>query len=424
MRVTHIIASYQEGLGYEENHLGHFQTLAEAEVSLITSVLPSGMWQQTSDTALSDVGDTAVPYEDRGVHIHRLPAGFRARANSQVLLRGLRLTLRQIHPDILHIHGSVGLLCIQSLLIAHSLGIPTVVDNHLCYFNLRPYDLKKRIYYRSLFRRTILPLLGSMVGRYIPLMPDSEAVLHNELGIPYDRMTHSTLGADTQTFRYSNEMRKRIRQELGIPSEAPMIAFLGRIGTEKQVDVLVSAWSNLADKHNAHLLLIGPATRAMEQHLLALVDNRHRVRLAITGHIPNADLPAYLSAADIGVWPGDPGIAMIEAMSCSLAIVHTNPYYIARMSEYENAELFPRGDPVALAQTLNSILEDPDKLARMRHQSRRLAEDIFDWRTVAARTNAIYEEVIAGQTPAVPTIWESGGTDGRTLESTRKASGS
>ena len=416
MRVAHIIASYREGLGYEENHLGHFQTLAGAEVSLITSVLPSGMWQQTSDQELPAFTGQTEPYKDRGVRIHRRPAGFRARANSQVLLRGLREILRQIPPDILHIHGPVGLLCIQSLLNARSLNIPAVVDNHLCYFNLRPYHLKKRIYYRSLFRRGILPLLDSVVGRYIPLMPDSEAVLHNELGIAYDRMTHSTLGADTHTFKYDTEEKERIRQELGIPSDAPVIAFLGRIGPEKEIDVLVSAWSGLADKHNAHLLLIGPSTRAMERSLLGLVEDRHREMLTITGHIENSELPAYLSATDIGVWPGDPGIAMIEAMSCSLAIVHTNPYYIARMSEYGNAELFPRGNSDALARILDSILETPNKLTQMRSQSRRLAEDIFDWRIVAARTNAIYEEVITGKTSALPTIWEPGGTDGRILE--------
>ena len=415
MRVTHIIVSYREGLGYEENHLGHFQTLKGADVSLITSALPSGMWQQTSDQTLSDSTHRSEPYEDRGVRIHRLDVSFRARANSQVLLRDLRSTLRHIRPDILHIHGPVGLLFIQALLAARSLDIPTVVDNHLCYFNLRPYDLKKRIYYRSLFRRLIRPLLDSAVGRYIPLMPDSEAVLHNELGIAYDRMTHSTLGADTHTFKYDTEEKERIRQGLGIPPDAPVIAFLGRIGPEKEVDVLVSAWNHLADKYGAHLMLIGPATNTMKQSLLALVEDRHRDRLTITGHISNSELPAYLSAADIGVWPGDPGIAMIEAMSCSLAIVHTNPYYIARMSEYENSALFPRGDSAALTRVLDPILEDPDKLARMRRQSRRLTEDIFDWRTVAARTNSIYEEVITGKTPAMPAIWESGGADGRAL---------
>ena len=138
--------------------------------------------------------------------------------------------------------------------------------------------------------------------------------------------------------------------------------------------------------------------------------------VTVTGHVPNADLPGYLSAVDIGVWPGDPGIATIEAMSSGLAIVHTNPYYVARMSEYENGELFSRGDSADLARTLDSILRDRDKLDRMRSQSRRLAEDVFDWRVVAARTNAIYNEVIDGTPPAMPDIWQRGGMDGRALE--------
>ena len=415
MRVTHIIKSYREGLGYEENHLGHFQTLAGAEVSIVTSVLPSGTWQQTSDRVLLHVSDNFVPYEDKGVRIHRLKAGFHARNYSQVALRGLKNALSETGPDIVHIHGPVGALCVQALFAARSLDIPTVVDNHLCYFNLRPYGLRKRIYYRSIFRRGILPHFDSAIGRYIPLMPDSEAVLHNELGIAYDRMTHSTLGADTHTFRYRASAREQTRDRLRIPDDAPVIAFLGRIGPEKQVDVLVAAWAPLADKHGARLLLIGPATRAMEQGLLSQVETRHRGMLTITGQVPNADLPAYLSAADIGVWPSAPSIAMMEAMSCSLAIVHSNPYYVARMAEYANGELFSSGDRAALTRTLDSILGDRGKLERMRRQSRRLAEDVFDWRVVAARTNAIYDEVIAGRSAALPSIWKSGGLDGRAL---------
>ena len=79
---------------------------------------------------------------------------------------------------------------------------------------------------------------------------------------------------------------------------------------------------------------------------------------------------------------------------------------------------------MALVRTLDSILEDTNKLARMRRQSRRLAEDIFDWRIVAARTNAIYEEVISGKTPTISAIWETGSADGRCLESHIRARGS
>ena len=413
MRVAHVIGAYREGFGYEENHLPHFQTLAGAEVSLVTSVLPPGESTLPAATGVSNAGEGSGSYEYRGVAVHRLETGFRARKGSQVVLRGLKDTLSGIRPDIVHVHGPIGALFTQAVLTTRALALPAVVDNHLCYFNLRPYHLAKRTYYRWLFRRVMRPLLASAIGRYIPLMPDSEAVLHNELGVPHDRISHSTLGADTQTFRYDPDARAETRERLGIPLDSPVIAFCGRIRPGKDIEVLVSAWGRIADSHGARLLVIGPVTDGLEGSPLSGVEDRHRDMVTVTGHVPNAELPTYLSAVDVGVWPGDPGIATIEAMACGLAIVHTNPWYVAGMSEHGNGAAFTRGDDASLADTLESILGDHDRLERMRAQSRRLAEDVFDWHVVAARTNAIYDEVIGGRPSAMPDLWERGGPNGR-----------
>ncbi len=413
MRVAHVIGAFRDGYGYEENHLPHFQVLEGADVSLVTSVLPPGESALTAAAGAYNGSGSPGSYDYRGVAIHRLEAGFRARKGSQVVLRGLKDTLREIRPDIVHVHGPIGALFVQAMITARALDLPAVVDNHLCYFNLRPYHLAKRTYYRSLFRRVVGPLFASAIGRYIPLMPDSEAVLHNELGVPYDRISHSTLGADTRTFRYDADVRAETRERLGIPEDAPVVAFCGRIRPGKDIEVLAAAWGRIADKHGARLLVIGPVTDGLEGNPLSGVEDRRRGMVTVTGHVPNEDLPAYLSAVDVGVWPGDPGIATIEAMACGLAIVHTNPWYVAGMSEYGNGEAFTRGDVDSLAQTLDSILRDRDRLERMRSQSRRLAEDVFDWRVVAARTNAIYAEVIDGGPSAMPDLWERGGPDGR-----------
>ena len=413
MRVAHVIGAFRDGYGYEENHLPHFQTLGGAQVSLVTSVLAPGERVPTGGASRSGLGESPGSYEYRGVAIHRLEAGFRARKGSQVVLRGLKDTLRGIRPDILHVHGPIGALFFQAMATARGLDVPAVVDNHLCYFNLRPYHLAKRTYYRSLFRRVVRPMFASAIGRYVPLMPDSEAVLHNELGVPYDRISHSTLGADAQTFRYDADARQETRERLGIPEDAPVVAFCGRIRPGKDIDVLVSAWGRIADSHGARLLVIGPVADGLEGNPLDGVEDRHREMVTVTGHVPNAELPGFLSAVDIGVWPGDPGIATIEAMACGLAIVHTNPWYVAGMSQYGNGAAFTRGDSGSLAGTLDSILQDRDRLERMRSQSRRLAEDVFDWRVVAARTNAIYDEVVNGRPSAMPDLWERGGPDGR-----------
>ena len=336
------------------------------------------------------------------------------RGRRQLVLRGLGDALSRAAPDVLHVHSATGLLTLQALSWARRRRVPVVIDSHLCYFNILPRGLAKT----ALLPRPIPPpaapaLPQDVIARYVPLMPDAESVLRNELGVPYDRMTHSTLGVDTQAFRCRAEDRARVRERLGIPLDAPVVAFVGRIGFDKRVDTLVAAWSAVARKHGARLLLAGPAPPAVEQAMLAGLDPALRGMVSVTGRVANADLPAHLSAADIAVWPGTPGIAMLEAMACGAAIVHTNPYYAAGMEGPPNAEVFPPGDAPALANRLDALLSDADNLAEMRAQSRRLAEQVYDWRVVAARANALYAEVVSGAPSALPPLWERPTGDGR-----------
>ena len=406
MRVTHVTGFYQEGLGYEENYLGFFQVSSGADVSIITSTLPLATWQGRDQFQTEKKNGINKDFD---VSIYRLEAIFQARNGTQVFFRNMRNTIKEIDPHIMHIHGPVGMLTFQALMAARGLDIPVVIDNHLCYFNLRPYTFLKQFYYHQ-FGRIILRSYDSLVGRYLPLTADCEKVLHDELGIPYERMTHTTLGADTQVFKYQPAARKRLREQFGIPMDAPVITFVGRIGPEKKIDVLITAWNRLALRHGAYLVLIGPLTKQVEVSLLALVDPKLKNMLKITGHVQLLELPGYISLCDIGVWPARPGISVIQAMSCQLAIVSAEPEAIGHLMAYGNGEFFPHGDENALVETLDSILGDRDRLKLMRQQSRRLAEDIFDWRVVASRTNKIYAEVLTGKDMSIPPIWGKGGS--------------
>ena len=352
---------------------------------------------------------------ERGVNVVRLRPRAQAWGRRQLLLRGLGDALSHAAPDVLHVHSATGLLTLQALSWARRRRVPVVIDSHLCYFNILPRGAVKTLYYRALFRYMLLPRFRNVIARYVPLMPDSESLLHNELGVPYERMTHSTLGVDTEAFRYRAEDSARVRERLGIPPDAPVVAFIGRIGFDKRVDALVAAWSAVAAKHGARLLLIGPASPAVERAMLAGLDPALSGMVSVTGRVANADLPAYMSAADVAVWPGTPGIAMLEAMACGLAIVHTDPHYAAGLEGPPNAEVFPVGDADALAACLDALLSDADRLAYMRAQSRRLAEEVYDWRVVAARTNAIYAEALSGAPAALPPLWKRSSGDGRNL---------
>lgn len=342
--------------------------------------------------------------EDRGVRIHRLKAILQFRGGTQFLLKGLKSVLAQIKPDIVHLHEPVGTLNLQALAAAKALGIPAVIDCHLWHFLAHTRGPFRKAYY-GLFRRALLPYYASVIKRYVPLGPDPEDVLHTLFGIPHSHMAHSTLGADTRAFRYDERARRTTRGALGIPADAKVIFFGGRIDRGKQIDVLVKAWNGLAAKHNAYLLLVGPAMPGIADELTRIADPEARDKLILTGLVPNAELPNYMSAADLAVWPGDPGITMNEALACHVPLVHPDKAAGRHLIMYENGANFERGSASSLAGVIDSILSDPARLADMRLRSRRLAEEVFDWKVVAARTLSIYEDALRGTNTAAA-IWQ------------------
>ena len=401
MRVAHVVISYQEGLGYEFNHLPFFQAELGAEVFIITTHLPLAWWQGLAHfQSRYSIG----VQEDRGVRIHRLKAILQFRGGTQFLLKGLKSVLAQIKPDIVHLHEPVGTLNLQALTAAKALGLPTVIDCHLWHFLAHTRGPFRKAYY-ELFRRALLPYYASVIKRYIPLGPDPEDVLHTLFGIPHSHMAHSTLGADTQSFRYDERARRTTRSALGISDHAKVIFFGGRIDRGKQIDVLVKAWNALAAKHSAYLLLVGPTMPGIDDELTHIAAPEARDKLILTGLVPNAELPNYMSAADLAVWPGDPGITMNEALACHVPLVHPDKAAGRHLIMYENGANFERGSASSLAGVIDSILSDPARLADMRLRSRRLAEEVFDWKVVAARTLSIYEDALRGTNTAT-TIWQ------------------
>ena len=404
MRVLHVFWFYEEGLGYEENHLPFAQASRGIEASLVTSTygFPNwGKYRSREARAVFEAGSIV----DRKVLIHRLVPAFhlRTRNVAQVYLKGLRDFIAHFEPDIIHLHTPTGLVTVQALKVARALQIPVVIDFHLWYFNLRPIGSIRKTYY-ELFRRVILPYYSSTIARFIPLGPEPQEILSALFGVPKAKMAHSTLGADTIRFSHDERARNEIRAGLGIPKDAIVLTFVGRINPGKEIQTLIEAWVRLADIHDVFLMIVGPSSQQADESLMLSVPPNLRHRLIVTGFVPNHELPRHMSASDIGVWPGDPGITTIEAMSCRMAVVHSEPVAGRHLTMYGNGRAFHRGQTESLTQVLHAMLVDRKKLTEMRFNSRRLVEDIYDWNIVAQRTERIYEDVLNGTNNSVE-IW-------------------
>ena len=152
----------------------------------------------------------------------------------------------------------------------------------------------------------------------------------------------------------------RCRELLGIPADAYVAAYLGRIVPDKGVDILLDAWKQLelpADR--ARLLIVGLQSDSSAQ--------TDYVRQMLAASPPGcswlpmrADVVGILHAADVVVLPSrweEPfGRTVIEAMATGRPAVGANSGGIPEMLDGEFARfLFAREDVTDLANLLRKL---------------------------------------------------------------------
>jgi glycosyltransferase involved in cell wall biosynthesis len=103
--------------------------------------------------------------------------------------------------------------------------------------------------------------LGRVAGRYCQqfycLTQEMAQTIRANWIVPARKIKVICNGIDSEPFRRRYETAS-IRQNLGIPDDAPLIGTVGRLAEVKRQDVLIGAFARLRDQHpRAHLLLVG-----------------------------------------------------------------------------------------------------------------------------------------------------------------------
>lgn len=194
--------------------------------------------------------------------------------------------------------------------------------------------------------------------------------------------------------------RDEARAALGLPSEATVVAVLGRISGWKGQDVLVRALALLPD--DVHALVAGAPWRGEERHQRELEQLALSLgvgdRMHLCGFLDRPSL-AY-GAADVVAVPSrqpDPlPNAALEAAAagcCVVACDHGGLPEILR--DGETGVLVAPGDHVALAAALGELAADPARRAAL---GRAAAADVgtrFAPGRMLAELQALYDRALA-----------------------------
>lgn len=326
-------------------------------------------------------GALAPELESRGVRV--LGPLMRGRWDLTGPLR-LRRVLLDTAPSILHTHLLPATVAVDAARrwSAGLRAVPWLVSDHAM---PRRWSWPSRLANRAACRRAdrlCLPA-QTMVEEYRSAGFDVTRAVVVPNAIEVDNLAAAVSSGDA---------RARMRQELGLASDAVLVGTVCRLVAVKNVPVLIEAIVEL----DATLIVVGdgPERRRLEG-MVARLGLGARVRLL--GE--RRDVPRILASLDVFALPSAAetfGIALAEALVAERPIVATAVGAIPEIVGPElSRHLVPPGDAGALRRALTRVLADPDTARARSARAGRSIRERFAPSAVAAALADLYDEVLA-----------------------------
>lgn len=311
----------------------------------------------------------------------------------QVIVKGLHRLLKELKPDVVQAHGTFELITLQVILYSKRLGYRIFVDDHSNVDNFHLNTLPKKIYIQ--FVKLVYHFYINRISMFFPVSYASWDLLKRVLGISEHQLELLPLGANTVRFHKSIELRNLGRNELGIKESENLILTAGKLHEQKDIEYLIKAVSYVNDTvPSIKLLIIGNGTQQYMDELKGLVNNLELSKKVIfMDFAPNNDLPKYYNAGDIGVWPGNCSITVLEAVATSLPVVIPDDdlnYKI--LFDNQAAVGFERRNINSLAHAILELLNNSGLRNDVMDNSSKLFLETLSWKEIALKSTNIYKK--------------------------------
>ena len=254
--------------------------------------------------------------------------------------------IKAFNPDIIHIQteftmGLFGLFCAKRLKKPVVYTLHTMYDDYLFYVapGKRMQKLVKpgaHWYFRRIAKRAT-EIIGPStkvveflrrcgVERHVNIIPNT---------------------VDLSDFMVENvdpQETAKIKEKLGIQPSDTCLFFVGRLGKEKSLDVLIDLFSdNFAGESQFKLFIVGdgPEAAALREQV---AKRKMQSQIQLLGRVDHDLLPPYFQACNLFATASLSeinSISMLEAMASGLYVIQRlDPYNRAQISEGVNGDIF------------------------------------------------------------------------------------
>jgi len=247
----------------------------------------------------------------------------------------------------------------------------------------------------ALFAARLSARFSRVVPSKIICCAEKSAEVHAELGYDTKPMVVIPNGYDLARFKPDLKAGKRLRHELELDEDTPLLGFVARYDPQKDHANLVAALGVLrCALPGFHCVLVGTGLDEGNATLAALVEKEGlSSRVTLLGR--RNDIPAVMSALDIHVMSSAFGEAfpnvLAEAMACGTPCVSTDVGDAATIIG-DTGWVVPPRNPSALAEAIATAFasrSEPGWSARC-NAARARIEDCFSIERMVASYRAVW----------------------------------
>jgi glycosyltransferase involved in cell wall biosynthesis len=182
------------------------------------------------------------------------------------------------------------------------------------------------------------------------------------------------------------------RRQIGIPPDAFVVLYLGRMHRIKRLDLLADAFDELRATHrSAHLVLAGHDEHGLIPDLRRRL-SAHALFVHTLDAVGGQDKWALLRDADVTVQCSDSesfGMSIVESLAAGVPAVVTRT---CPWQEIETREcgLWVEQRAPAIAAALRALADDPARRRRMGDRAAALARERYGWDAIAPLMSRLY----------------------------------
>ncbi len=344
--------------------------------------------------------DMAYRYEENGktIRIPGIPIPLYDYRVSSIYPVRIIEKIRKWNLDVIHSHTEFGVGTFARI-IAKQLDIPLVHTYHTMYEDYVHYitkgyfdgPSKKIVEYLTKFYcdKTATELIVPTKKTY-DLFKEKYHVDRNIHIVP--------TGIEIERFyqeKYSDSDTQALKKKIGLNKDDKVILFVGRLGKEKSVDLLIEGQASIVKKYpKCKLLIIGDGP---DMELFHKLVHKHKIEnnVLLIGKVPWEEIPKYYQMADIFATASrteTQGLTVIEAMAASIPVVAADDESFKNIIIDDlNGYLFK--NKKGYINKIESLLSDKDKLERMGKQAR-ISTEPYSTKYFAEKVLAVYKTAI------------------------------